>query len=231
MKKILIVLALISSPLFAADQQKSVQTKVPVDHLYVPKGYDSNDKVELVVEGYLPNLCYQNPDSVIKVEGNTINVTIVANYTNSEEGFCAEMIVPFTHVFSTGFLDKGDYNIVVNGKHSSSLFVSESSSDAIDDEIYANVEHVEQIRGEQKVIVKGHHPSFCVEFDRFEVFHNENDTYSVLPITKKVSDFCPMKMIPFEYELDVPSDLKRNRVLIHVRSMNGNSVNSIFARQ
>lgn len=231
MKKLLVILALVSSPLFAAHQQKVMKSQVPVDHLYVPKGYDSNDNIELVVEGYLPNLCYKNPSSVVQVEGKTINVSIVANSTDFEGASCAEMIVPFSHVFSVGLLDKGNYEVIVNGKHNSSLFVTESISDAIDEDLYANVEHVEQIPGEQRVIVKGHHPSFCVEFDKFEIDHNDKDVYSVRPLTKKISDFCPKKMIPFEYELEVPNELKRNRVLIHVRSMNGNSVNSIFARQ
>lgn len=230
MKKLLILLALVSSPLFAT-QQEVRQAQVPVDHLYVPKGYDSNDTVELVVEGYLPNLCYKNPGSVVKIVDNSIDISIVANSTDFEGASCAEMIVPFSHVVSVGLLNKGNYNILVNGKKDSSIFVNESISDAIDDELYANVEHVEQIRGEQRVVVKGHHPSFCVEFDRFEIDHNDKDVYSVRPITKKISDFCPKKMIPFEYEMDVPTELKRNRVLIHVRSMNGNSVNSIFARQ
>lgn len=231
MKKLFIILALVSSPLFASHQQKVVQTQVPVDHIYVPKGYDSNDNVELVVEGYLPNLCYKNPDAVVKVEGRDINISIVANSTDFEGAICAEMIVPFSHVVNVGLLDKGNYNIKVNGKIDSSIFVTESTSDAIDDQIYANVEHIEKIPGEQRVIIKGHHPSYCLEFDRFEVFNNGSDVYSVLPIAKKISDFCPMKMIPFEYEMDVPSDLERNRVLIHVRSMNGNSVNSIYSRK
>lgn len=231
MKKLLILLALVSSPLFAAHQQKIVQSQVPVDHLYVPKGFDSNDNVELVVEGYLPNLCYKNPSSIVKVDGKTINISVVANSADFEGAACAEMIVPFSEVVTVGLLDKGNYDILVNGKEDSSIFVTESSSDAIDDEIYANVEHIEQIPGEQRVIVKGHHPSFCVEFDRFEVDNNGKDVYQVRPMTKKISDFCPKKMIPFEYEMEVPTELKRNRVLIHVRSMNGNSVNSIFARK
>lgn len=231
MKKLFIILALVSSPLLASHQQKVVQTQVPVDHIYVPKGYDSNDNVELVVEGYLPNLCYKNPSAVVKVNGRDINISIVANSTDFEGAICAEMIVPFSQVVKVGLLDKGNYNIKVNAKIESSIFVTESTSDAIDDQIYANVEHIEQIPGEQRVIVKGHHPSYCLEFDRFEVFNNGSDVYSVLPITKKISDFCPMKMIPFEYEMDVPSDLERNRVLIHIRSMNGNSVNSIYSRK
>jgi hypothetical protein len=231
MKKLLIILALVSAPVFASHTQKVMQTKVPVDHLYVPKGYDSNDNIELVVEGYLPNLCYKNPASVIDVKGKTVNVSIVANSTDFDGAQCAEMIVPFSHVFTVGLLDKGNYNVVVNGKHNTSLFVTESSSDAIDDEIYANVHQIEQIPGEQRVIVRGYHPSYCLEFDKFIIDDNGTDTYSVRPITKQISDFCPKKMIPFEYEMEVPSALKRNRVLIHVRSMNGNSVNSIYSQK
>lgn len=231
MKMLLIILALASSPLFATSQQEVMETEVPVDHLYVPKGYDSNDTVELVVEGYLPNLCYKNPSSVVEVNDRTIDISVVANSTDFEGAACAEMIVPFKEVVSVGLLDKGNYNITVNNKHNSSIFVKESTSDAIDDELYANVHSVERIHGEQRVAVKGYHPSFCVEFDQFKIDHNDKDVYSVRPITKKVSDFCPKKMTPFRFEMDVPNNLKRDRILIHVRSMNGNSVNSIFVNK
>jgi hypothetical protein len=45
---------------------------------------------------------------------------------------------------------------------------------------------------------------------------------------KQNSDFCALKMVPFEYDVIVPSKLKSDKVLLHVRSMEGKSINSIF---
>ena len=33
---------------------------VPVDNVYSPKGFDANDNSEVIVSGFLPNLCYKN---------------------------------------------------------------------------------------------------------------------------------------------------------------------------
>ena len=37
-----------------------------------------------------------------------------------------------------------------------------------------------------------------------------------------------MKMVPFSYDMEVPSNLNAAKVLLHVRVMDGKSVNSIF---
>lgn len=204
------------------------RVEVPAEHLYAPKGFDSNDNVELVVEGYLPNLCYQNPSTNVVVEEKKISVTLNAMKFTDESRLCAEMIVPFIHTFDVGVLDRGNYSVVVNEKVTGELFVDEASSDAIDDYIYANVHSIDRIHGEEKVLVKGYHPSDCLEFVGFEYLHNDLDTYSVLPIMEQVADFCPRKKTPFSYEFTVPRELKRDKVLLHVRALNGRSVNAIF---
>ena len=45
---------------------------------------------------------------------------------------------------------------------------------------------------------------------------------------KQVSEFCPMKMVPFEYEVEVPNNLEKEKILLHVRVMDGRSVNSLY---
>ena len=202
--------------------------QVPVEHAYLPAGFDSNDNVEVVVEGYLPNLCYKSPRTNIEYKGSEIHIELLALKNETPGYACAEMVVPFVQVAGLGVLDKGDYQIFVNGKNMNKMHVQESTSSAIDDYIYANVEYVETKSGVNHVSIKGHNPSDCFVFDRFEVFDNGRDVYSVLPIMEQVSDFCPMKMVPFSFEFEVPSNLKNNKVLLHVRAMNGDSVNAIF---
>lgn len=220
---------MISSSLFAEQSRSKIErVEVPAVHSYIPKGYDSNDNIELVAEGYLPNLCYKSPHADVEVKGNRIDVTLKAWSTDNGEMLCAEMIVPFIEVYSVGVLDKGTYFVSVNGGPVRELFVEEATSDAIDENVYANVETIEPLNGSGLVKVKGHNPSSCFEFDRFEVYDNGEDVYSVLPIMEQVSDFCPMKMVPFTYELEVPSTLERERVLLHVRALNGKSVNALY---
>jgi hypothetical protein len=229
MKSLIATLALmITAPTFAVNTSKVFRTVVPAEHTYVPKGFDSNDNVEIIVEGWLPNLCYKTPHAEVEVDGNIININMMAYSIDDGTQLCAEMIVPFIHTTSVGVLDKGMYTVVVNREFESQLFVDESTSDGIDDYVYANVEVVERVYGTNKVLLKGHNPSFCFEFEKFETSHNDKDVIAVQPIMKKVNSSCPMKMVPFTYEYEVPQVLPREKVLLHVRSMSGKSINSLF---
>ena len=46
---------------------------------------------------------------------------------------------------------------------------------------------------------------------------------------KQIREFCPMKMISFSYDWKVPAELESEKVLIHVRTMDGNSVNTVIS--
>ena len=212
-----------------------VERLVPVDHVYSPKGFDTNDNTEVVVSGYLPNLCHKSPKVTVKVIGNTIDVKLTSLYYHQSNPFCPEMIVPFVQAVSVGVLDKGDYKVVVNRntvyQKDSKIFISEASSDAIDSYVYASVDYVEKSADTQKVVLKGYNPSDCFELAEIRTVSNDKDTYSVLPIMKQVREHCPMKMIPFEYEMAVPTQIQSEKVLLHVRSMDGRSVNTLINTQ
>lgn len=210
----------------------SYEANVPVDHVYSPFGFDSNDNAEVVVSGYLPNLCYKAPQASVSEKDGKISISIKA-IRNQQGMFCADVIVPYVEYVNLGVLNKGKYQIAVNENSSwakkSNLVVSEASNNAVDDFIYANVsEIVKSDDGSRKVILKGYNPSDCLELKQIVVKDNGEDVYSILPIMKQVRSFCPKKMIPFSYEVDVPQNLEADRVLLHVRVMNGKSVNAFF---
>lgn len=211
-----------------------VETIVPIDEVFSPVGFDSNDNSEIVVSGWLPNLCHKSPKSTYSISGRTINITVSALKYDSSNPFCPEMIVPFVETIKVGILDKGKYDIVVNGKtpyeKQSKIKIDESSSNAVDDFIYANVHYIEQEIGNNVVTLKGYNPSDCFVLDDIKFVSNGINAYSVLPIMKKVRDFCPMKLVPFSYDIEVPQSLQHNKVLLHVRSMDGNSVNTLFIK-
>ena len=227
--KKMFVVALVSGFALAAIP---VQKLVPVANVFGPEGFDSNDNVEVVVEGFLPNLCYRSPMSEVKVEGNKIQIMVSAYSSEEVNPFCPEMVVPFLEKVDVGVMDKGNYDILVNGKsiyeRSGDIKVNESISDAIDEVVYANVEYVEQVRGSRNIRLKGHNPSDCFVIDKVDFVDNNKDVYSVLPKMKQISDFCPMKLVPFEYEVEVPQNLNKEKVLLHVRVMDGQSVNSLY---
>ena len=204
-----------------------VKVKVPVDALYIPAGFDSNDSVEVVITGYLPNLCHKNPMTSFKVDKNLISITVSALKYDKTNPFCPEMVVPFLKTVKLGVLNKGKYQIEVNGKNKDSLLIEETTLDATDNHVYAYVSYIDKSSlQDNNITLKAYNPSDCMQLDRVEIYDNGVNTYSVLPIMKQIREFCPMKMVPYEFNVKIPSNLKSKKVLLHVRSMDGNSVNS-----
>ncbi|MCB9059926.1 MAG: hypothetical protein H6622_00205 [Halobacteriovoraceae bacterium] len=237
----LIAACLISTQLYAKEMN---QKKFQMDHInaaaiYVPLGYDANDKIEIVVEAMLPNLCFEAPETKVKVEGDKIAIDLKAKHFIPRNIYmnCAEMNVLIPQTVDVGTLSQGDYKISLNESQKrlpnenimqDSLHVDETKSDGIDNNLYANVEYIDKIPGSRTVYLKGNNPSPCYELDTIEYFNNGNNTYSVLPILKQVSEVCPQVVEPFSYEFTVPEDLKTDRVMIHVRAWGGESVYTIF---
>lgn len=209
-----------------------VEVMVPIEDVYAPKGFDSNDNSQIIISGYLPNLCHRAPKSIVNVKNDVIDIKIVSLKYDPSNPYCPEMIVPFVEAIDLGIMDKGMYDVVVNGKsiyeRRANMQIDEASSDAVDDFVYAGVEYVEKSAGSRKVVLKGYNPSDCFILDEIEVIDNGKDVYSIMPKMKQISDFCALKMVPFEYDMVVPDKLKADKVLLHVRSVQGKSVNSIF---
>lgn len=235
MKKITALLLFAAlSPAFALDGIP-VKKVVPVSHVFAPNGFDSNDNSEIIITGYLPNLCHKSPAAEVKIEGKKIDIKLTSLYYHESNPFCPEMIVPFTESVTLGVLDRGNYEVVVNGKsqweHKEKVKIAGAVSNSIDEFSYAYVHYIEKEDAQKGYVkLKGYNPSDCFELESIEYIHNGKDTYSILPKMKQVRGFCPRKMVPFEYEWKVPNDLDRDEVLLHVRTLDGKSVNSLYYR-
>ncbi len=224
---------MVALPLSFSQLAKAGETVIPVDHIYAPAGFDSNDNTEIVITGYLPNLCYKAPKSTVTVKNGKISVTMNAMRRNNGMALCTVIKLPYTETVDIGVLDKGKYQVAVNEKTSleflGKLAVAEATSNSIDDVIYANVEKVERLVSDKRtVLLTGYNPSDCFELKEIIVKDNGSDTYSILPKMKQVKEFCPKKMIPFTYEFEVPETLSAEKVLLHVRVMDGRAVNAFF---
>jgi hypothetical protein len=210
-----------------------IEKRVPIDHLYIPAGFDSNDNVEVVVTGFLPNLCHKNPSAKVTFDANgQVDLEVTSLYYDETNPFCPEMVVPFTLPVSLGVLDTGEYSVVVNHEkgNTGKLMVAESTSNAIDSYHYAYVSNVLKKPGSHRIHLKGYNPSDCFVLDKIESVSNKRDSFSILPKMKQIRDFCPMKMVPFTYEYDVPKTLNKKNILLHVRTMDGKSVNTILGQ-
>jgi hypothetical protein len=218
-------------PALAFSAQPNV-IDAPVKHLYVPHGFDNNDSVEVVITGEFPNTCYTRNTVEVSYQKELINIKVTALEPTNDNRVCAEMIVPFKEVVSLGNLQGGKYKVIVNEKSDykleDELKIVEASSNSIDDYMYAAVDFIEKV-SQDKVYLNGYRYSTCIEIDRVEVISNNKDTLSVLPIMKQVSDFCPRKMTPYSVPVSIDlSTMTMKAPLIHVRTMDGRSVNTIL---
>jgi hypothetical protein len=229
LRTLFIALAMVASNAMAGTP---IEAMVPVDHIYVPTGFDSNDSSEVIVTGFLPNMCHKSPSHKVEINGDKINIKVTSLYYHESNPFCPEVIVPFTESVTLGVMDKGNYQITVNGKSpwtkKAKIMINESTSNSVDEHQYAYVEYVEKEEASRVVTLKGYNPSDCFVLDKVDFISNKKDTFSVLPKLKQIREFCPMKMVPFEYEVTVPTGLSAEKVLLHVRTMDGTSVNRIF---
>jgi len=224
---------LLASALLPASVFATQKVLVPADDLFIPKGFDSNDNVEVVVRGHLPNLCYKSPSvTVDSIKGSEVTLKVEALYYGGNDQVCAEMIVPFTETVSLGVLDASKYNIKVKDatrqEMTDKLVVAESTSNSVDQFLYAQVDYVEKSLDSRTVALVGYNPSDCLELEKIVVDDNGTNTFSVLPVMRQVREYCPMKMVSYRYEFTVPKTLKSDIVLLHVRSLEGKSVNTTF---
>jgi hypothetical protein len=205
---------------------------IPVNTVFVPEGFDSNDTVEVYIKGYLPNLCYQNPEFKIqKVIGNNVFVEVEARINSIPGMACPEVIVPFEMPIRLGQLRSGRYNLVFNYqtpyKTVQQVSVAPAVSTRIDDYLYAMVDEVKYINNEIMEL-SGYNPSSCFELDKVEIYNNKRDTYSVLPRLRMTGGACPRVLVPFKYQVRFKNQLPASEVLLHIRTMNGHALNKII---
>jgi hypothetical protein len=206
----------------------------PTEHLYVPEGFDSNDSIELVVSGSFPNACFSRNKVNVDIKNDIIDITVTAIEVNKGFGItagCIDMVVPFKEVVPVGNLQGGSYEVRINHQSSfalkDTLFVKEASSNAVDDHIYAAVDWVEQ-KSKTDYVLHGWKYSNCVDLKKIQVVSNKKDTLSILPVMQQLREHCPMKGMPIAYPVKVDfASIKMMKPLLHVRTMDGKSVNSI----
>ena len=222
-----ISLGLIANHAVADVESKSVNVRVKT--AFVPMGFDSNDEVVVVLDGYLPDTCYKLGETEVKREKNTIQITQKGKeYT----GNCFDVTVPFTRVVRVGVLESGEYTVVSNGGgEKSNLTIKEATKAGPDDFLYAPVEQARVVG--KSAILTGRMTNSCLKITDVKLNHTEK-TVQVLPIMKLLNEEeagheCVVGEVAFEYTASLAElKLDAGRHLLHVRSLDGQSVNTVF---
>lgn len=223
--------------LFALNLMASDFHFLEVKNLYIPEGFDSNDKAEVVIESIVPNICFSAPKTTAINIGKKIYVTLTAEYVKTREKCDAGRPTFIVAATMEHALKKGTYTVIVNAgtefETKGKLKIKEATTLAADDYHYANVESVIVNEKTGIVTMKGFNPSYCFEKIEPILSDNKKDVVNILPVMTKVSELCPMKLVPFLWTVNLNDhalNVNKDKFLIHVRSMLGNSVNVMYNR-
>lgn len=231
--------------LFGADSHRPALVEAMISTVYAPAGFDDNDNIQIVIEGIFPNTCYKSGPSKVSVTGERIQIVQQAYYY---DGHCFQMMVPYEKVIDIGILKAQNYSVFVADETSPSalLPVKEAKNDETDDYLYAPVKKAELVSKSPYILqLMGIFPNEMMRIDHVIVNqplnHVPNNVIDILPIatvdeTKRLAvdsagGGSAQVSVPFTHSVDL-SDIQAGmkepgRFLIHIRSLNGQSVNLI----
>ena len=225
-----VVLANFSSIGISAEEPKLV--RVPVTAAFVPQGFDSNDRAQLVIEGYFPNTCYRIGPTQVKVNSKDGAVQI-EQWAYLHKGMCAQMIVPYDQEVSIGHLKDGNYDVRdgAYGEPLARLPIHLATQSEPDEFLYAPVRDAYALpegRGPRMARIEGSFPSTCYQMKEVKIVQESERVIALLPIMEKVPNSpCLRRYHPFTEDVALPH-LAPGRHLLHVRSLNGEAVNKLF---
>ncbi len=217
--------------------------EIMLENVFIIKeGYDSNDEIELTLYGSLPSPCYKVDKINITPSQNNTHFSITVLMKKKRLRGCEQTIykapVNFSKVLSLGELPAGKYTFTYNtkgGEKTDSMIISVAQSDSIDESLYAPISNAfipELIyQGENAVVVlTGIFHTNCLNLNSadIEVIKKDN-IFIILPKSKLTSiQNCNDKKYPIREIVNLGSITKKGNYLIHIRSLNGGSVNQVF---
>ena len=228
---------------------KSQIVELPIARIFVPaRGFDDNDSVEAVVDGELPNACYLLEKQSIKVDESSKVITVRQFAIRLGSGTCKEgsepnspefiTPIPFTETISLGKLDSGDYKIAYYPKPElqslKAFLVGSSPVPNLDSLPYAmvtevSVSDVVTLSKPIQVEIRGILNNSCYHLNEKIGIETIDNVTVVLPtVTIDRQAACLMFTRPFTAGVTLPPILSEGRYLVHVRSMNGKSLNRVY---
>ena len=200
---------------------------------FVPVGFDDNDDVMVVLDGNLPDSCYKLSHTEVLKDPTTNKVTLI-QYARRYPGVCLESLVPFSSESNIGVMPVGLFSVASPGAMEEKLQVTEATSAGPDEFLYAPVDSTkvtfDETTGTHRGILEGRFTNTCMRIKEVTVI-NSGKTLEVLPKMEMVEtpSGCQTTEVPFSWTVDLPREISQGRHLMHVRSLNGKSVNKMFS--
>jgi len=223
-----------------ANGNNPVLVTAPIERVFVPSGFDDNDKVEVILHGHFNSSCYKMGPVSATVDEQTKKINVSAQAFYYAGTACIQMITPFIKsVELDRHLTAGTYKISVVDRPGASapvLKVAKSMRPDADDYLYASVSSAAvetSVDGARELVLKGQHPYLldgCVKIEDVKTHMGEDHTIVVQPVTTIVyGDECKGSVNNrFEYRAKFGGDLTSGEYLMHVRVLDGNAVNQFL---
>jgi hypothetical protein len=211
------------------DAPRVIEVSAPVKAVFIPKGFDSNDDAQVIVAGAYPNSCYKVGPTTVSVDKETQTVNVAVNAYYTADSYCLMLYIPFTQAINVGVLPAGKYQVVVNKTPRELMPVSLATRDQLDDYLYATVSALSRVSRETFQL-QGYLPNSCAAISEIRVIEEPGNVLTVLPIVKFAEGCSPSDStsdLAFSESFEVPAGLKGQK-LIHVRSLNGSSINQVM---
>ena len=234
-----VAMVLLSPAAQSSDLEKPNTVDMLPSFVYSPVGFDDNDNAQIVFEGFYPNTCYRAGLTYYNVDQEKKVIKIINQAYFHPKSVCAMVIIPYKKVINLGLLKEGKYSVQFRSDESgqekyyqlSNLQVVQAGGMGQDNFLYLPIESAYIVKnhsdGYPRVVVKGHFKTSCMSFDKAVVQNPRgSNTLVVLPIAKLSNKNCEQINKEFSYSIKIPYK-NMGRVMIHIRSLNGQAANLI----
>lgn len=226
----------------ALKTSNAVIVPAPVEKVFVPNGFDDNDKVELVVHGHFVSSCYKMGPVSAVVDTSTHSILVTAEAYYYPGAFCVQMLIPYVKsVELNGPMPVGKYQVRVKDSTEAgvaNLEIVRAPRPEADDFLYAGVQSVDFVKNGNgaEIVLRGRHPHMfdgCVKLDRIKTQVSSANVIVVQPITRILSneECAGTTEYPdprFEWKVKLDDALTRGEYLLHVRVLDGNAINQLI---
>jgi len=225
-----------SAPLSAAPEE----VRLKIEGIFsVQNGFDSNDRIEVAVWGYLPSSCHRLGKGSARVDMETKSIFVRVDGFLRTNNTCTTMISPFLEVIQLGHLPQGEFGIFAehNPEVTSRMFIKPGTEHQ-DDFLYAPVDTVELsmintfASGSQHLTLQGTYPWLlkgCMRITDVRTYITSGNVLVVQPISRIFDDpECNPEDVDGYNRFKVVKRIETpilEKGMVHVRTLNGRAMN------
>lgn len=211
----------------------------PIQKVFVPNGFDNNDNIEIVVSGNYPNTCYKTGPSLVEIDFVQKIISLTPQSFKYHSPHCADAFVSFVQTIAIGSLPEGEYKIKLSNSPAmpmNNLIVKPRFTESPDDYLYAPVDSAyleyDPLTKQNFITLAGEYPEFsdggCASLENVQFHLSPGPVLVVLPILSVFSDCeTTQGQRRFIKKVLLPDSVPGGSLLIHVRVLNGNSLNRL----